>query len=1413
MTYRMDLLAGTQARYFPLSQVGDLGRLPVTVKILLEGLVRAAASGGATERDVAALAAYPSRPPADSAVPFRPSRILLQDFTGVPAAVDLAAMRSAMQRAGKDPARIEPLIPVDLVIDHSVQADFFGSKDVYERNLEREYERNRERYSVLRWAGQAFKTFRVVPPGAGICHQVNLERLSRVVQLRDGVAMPDTLFGADSHTTMVNGLGVLGWGVGGIEAEAAMLGQPTYLPWPVVVGVRITGVLPTGTTATDLVLTLTEKMRKHGVVDKFVEFAGDGLGSLTVQDRATVSNMCPEYGATAAYFPVDGQTLRYLRATGRGDLVDLVERYAKAQGLFRIDGAPTPAFDEMMEMDLSSVRPSVAGPKRPQDRVDLPRVWDSFLGPKPTKGVTPPGLTEGPKPLNDAPQTQVATATAATAEVAHRPPTLGGVTDGSVVIAAITSCTNTSNPSVMIAAGLLAKKAVERGLSVKPHVKTTLAPGSRVVTRYLDKSGLTPYLEQLGYFLVGYGCTVCVAEGSAVLMTNGMARRIEDLPLMGGASVYAPSGARTLAHARQAAAIPKGARDCVTLTLQDGRTVTCTPDHELLRADGTWIRADRLEIGADRVVVGLEAPVDEALADELGWTLRSESFDFTLDSPWERQRTLAFARLLGHLLDDGSIDTSGQARMTAGQALDREAILNDIEIVTGKRPAGSRYDDRKWAIALPSELAAAIVALAGVRIGRRIDQEPRLPDFVLDRRCPMSVVREFLGGMFGADGHGPILKRLDDRETTAILEQPAYSHAVRPEQVAKQRLVMDQICMLLDRCGVDAAGARVYEYPVRRSDSSYPAAADGPRIEVRLNLPDGLSFISKVGYRYCVDKALRASAAAVYWRTIDAVAEQRLWMMERLTILHNEQPELSFVAARNVAAAELQGRETVVFRHYSTLQGSDRFDRLVAPVRGFRPLHREAAGFPSPVEVLREIGARDWFAPLSPRATADFAKRYCVEKEAHELPTLALRVIDRRDAGACQVHDLSIDEHHAFVANGVSVHNCIGQTGPLATPEIEREVKDHDLNVVSVLSGNRNFEGRIHPLVKSSYLASPPLVVAYALAGTVNIDLSDQPIGNDRSGKPVFLKDIWPTPDEVSALMDSAISEDMYTTEYGKIFEGDRYWKTMPSPTGAMFQWDDSSTYVHEPPFFKDMGDARDVKDIENARVLVMMGDSVTTDHISPAGPVPAASPAGQYLISVGVKPVDFNQYGTRRGNHEVLVRGTFANIRLRNLLVEREGWWTRFLPTGEEMTIYDASLRYQEAGTPLIAIAGKEYGTGSSRDWAAKGPLLLGVRGVIAESFERIHRSNLVGMGVLPMQYAPGQNAASLGLDGTETFSIRGLAALAPRASLDVEARRANGQVVRFTVIARVDDPVDLDYMRNGGVLPMVLRQLMAAG
>jgi aconitase A len=1416
LTFKSAALPDTQLRYFPLSQVGDVSRLPITVKILLEGVLRAAAAGKAAERDALALAHYPAPPPADASVPFRPSRILLQDYTGVPAAVDLAAMRAAMQRAGHDPAKIEPLIPVDLIIDHSVQADFFGAKDVYERNLEREYERNRERYALLRWAGQAFKTFRVVPPGAGICHQVNLERLAEVIVVRDGVALPDTLFGADSHTTMINGLGVLGWGVGGIEAEAAMLGQPTYLPWPVVVGVQLKGQLPVGTTATDLVLTLTELFRRKGVVNRFIEFAGDGLSSLAVAERATVSNMCPEYGATSALFPVDRQTLRYLEQTGRPrKLTGLVERYTKAQGMFRSDGAPTPKFDELIEVDLGSVRPSVAGPKRPQDRVDLPMIWDSFTSPNPTKGITVPGHTEGPKAVNDAAPTMVGPATAATAAVADKPRDLQ-VSDGSVVIAAITSCTNTSNPSVMIAAGLLAKKAIERGLAVKPHVKTTFAPGSRVVTRYLEAAGLTPYLEQLGFYLVGFGCTVCIAEGTPVLQGNGMTRRIEDMPTDGGASVFGPAPDGGIATARQTAVITQGIRDCVSLTLQDGRVLTCTPDHEVLRADGQWVRADELRPGVDRVVSGLEAPLDVPRLDEAGYELRAGTFAFTMETQAARQRTLAFARLLGHLLDDGSISVHGQGRINVGQAVDRETVLGDIELVTGKRPAGTRYDERKWSIALPMDLTAAIVTLRGVRVGRRIEQAPMLPAFVLDGRCPVAIVREFLGGTFGADGTAPVLKRFGQGEEDGSLEQPGYSHAVKPEHVNAQKDVMGQVLGILARCSVRTDGAAIRDYPVRHSESSYPVADEaGRRIEVRLELPDGLSFVTAVGFRYCVDKALRASAAAVYWRTLDSIHRQRLWMSNRIRELHAERPTLSFRAVRDIAATELEQRVPVVFQHCSTLEGATKYGDLVTEGdRTFRPLHRKTCGFPSPVALLREMGVRDWFAPMKAREIADFSKRYCVGKESLALPTFSLKVLDRREAGERAVFDLSVDELHAFIANGVSVHNCIGNTGPLATPEIEQEIKDHDLNVVAVLSGNRNFEGRIHPLVKSSYLASPPLVVAFALAGTVRIDMARQPLGTGKDGRPVFLKEIWPSPEEVNEVMGRSLSKEMFATEYGKIFDGDRFWKTMPSPTGLSYEWDPSSTYVQEPPFFQNFAATppATIPDVVGARVLVSVGDSVTTDHISPAGAIPAASPAGQYLISKGVKPVDFNQYGTRRGDHEVLIRGTFANLRLRNKLADKEGWWTRHFPSGEEMTIYDAATRYQRERVPLVVFAGREYGSGSSRDWAAKGPNLMGVRAAIAESFERIHRSNLVMMGVLPLEFTSGDTLASLGLTGQETFTIRGLDRLAPRAKLTIEATSADGKRTSFPVLARVDDPTDVEYVRQGGILQQVLRERLAA-
>ncbi|TMC26947.1 MAG: aconitate hydratase AcnA [Chloroflexi bacterium] len=897
-------LASTALDYYPLSRlaeagVGDPGRLPMTIRILLEGLLRQAEAGRVSDASLRALTRWPDAPPDDAELPYLPSRILLQDFTGVPAVVDLAAMRSAMERAKKDAGQIDPLVQVDLVIDHSVQVDAFGSLGAYARNIEREYARNGERYALLRWAQQAFHNFTVVPPGMGICHQVNLERLSQVVRVRKddkgSYALPDTLLGTDSHTTMVNGLGVLGWGVGGIEAEAALLGQPTYLPIPVVVGVRMTGALRPGATATDLVLTLTEMLRKHGVVNKFVEFCGSGLSTLSVPDRATLSNMCPEYGATSSLFPVDEQTLRYLETTGRNrELIQLVEQYTRAQGMFRTDESETPVFSELLDLDLDAVEPSVAGPKRPQDRVPLPTVWQSFTS----------AFAMDDKPTNDdvarfdfeggaaEPVFRPASGTAVMTRPAQR------VRNGSVVIAAITSCTNTSNPSVMVAAGLLAKRAVERGLKVAPTVKTSLAPGSRVVTDYLKAAGLMPYLEELGFYLVGYGCTT-----------------------------------------------------------------------------------------------------------------------------------------------------------------------------------------------------------------------------------------------------------------------------------------------------------------------------------------------------------------------------------------------------------------------------------------------------------------------------------------------------------------------------------CIGNSGPLASDDVEAAVEKEKLNVVAVLSGNRNFEGRIHPLVRASYLASPPLVVAFALAGDIRRDLSREPLGTDRDGQPVHLHELWPSAEEVNEAIRKSLKVEMFTREYERIFDGDENWQRMSAPTGPIYDWDPKSTYVREPPFFEGIGPQPEpLTDIVGARALVIVGDSITTDHISPAGSIPPDSPAGHYLIEHGVERPEFNSYGARRGNHEVMVRGTFANIRLRNQLTSKEGYWTTHLPDKKEMTIFDAAERYREEGVPLIAIAGKEYGSGSSRDWAAKGPLLLGIRAVIAESFERIHRSNLVGMGILPMQFQDGESLQSLGLTGTEAFTIRGLATgLKPGQRVEVEVAADSQAGRRFTVSCRLDNQTDVEYLRHGGVLPMVLRDLMA--
>ncbi|MGE5620828.1 MAG: aconitate hydratase AcnA [Sphingomonadaceae bacterium] len=861
----------------------DLDRLPFTLRILLENLLRHSANGAVAEDDLFALARWRPGSQEEREFPFMPARVLSQDLTGVPFVVDMAAMRSAVARLGYDPRKINPLVPVDLVIDHSVQIDRFGSSLAFQFNVGREYERNRERYLLLRWAQQAFQNFQVVPPGTGICHQVNLEYLSKVVQTArvggETVAFPDTVVGMDSHTTMVNGLGVLGWGAGGIEAEAAMLGQPIYLLTPEVVGVRLSGEMPEGATATDFALTLTQLLRKKGVVGKFVEFTGPGVGRLSLPDRATLSNMTPEYGATATLFPVDEETLRYLRGTARSpELVDLVERYTRVQGLFRTDEGPEPNYSDLLELDLSTIEPSLAGPRRPQDRVSLGKTGESLRAAYPEK------FGAEPRPRGS------------DAAAVQAPDKLG---HGSVVIAAITSCTNTSNPSVLVAAGLLAKKAVERGLAVRPHVKTSLAPGSRAVTGYLRESGLMPYLEALHFHLAGYGCTT-----------------------------------------------------------------------------------------------------------------------------------------------------------------------------------------------------------------------------------------------------------------------------------------------------------------------------------------------------------------------------------------------------------------------------------------------------------------------------------------------------------------------------------CIGNSGPLPE-EVAREIKEGELVAAAVLSGNRNFEGRIHPLVRAAYLASPPLVVAYALAGTVDIDLTSEPIGHDPNGQPVYLREIWPSQEEIRRTIAGAIKPELFAENYAHVFEGDEQWMSMPVPPGELFAWDPDSTYVQEPPFFQDFDlEVAPPGDIVGARALVVLGDSVTTDHISPAGSIPADLPAGRFLQERGVTPKEFNSFGARRGNHLVMMRGTFGNIRLRNQLVQgREGPWTVHLPDGEVMTIYDAAMRYRAEGTPLVVFAGKEYGSGSSRDWAAKGPMLLGVRFVLAESYERIHRSNLVGMGILPLQFRPGDTMASLGLTGRESFDVVGLAAgIQPKQEVTVRVHREDGSEFSFRAIARIDSPIDVEYYRNGGILPAVLRQLLKA-
>ncbi|MCZ6915274.1 MAG: aconitate hydratase AcnA [Gemmatimonadetes bacterium] len=895
--------------------LADIDRLPYAIRVLLENMLRHHGNGVVGDAEVALVAGWSPEPDRSREVPFMPGRVVLQDFTGVPAVVDLAAMRDAMVRMGGDPNKINPLIRTDLVIDHSVQVDFFGSHRALEQNVEREMERNSERYALLRWAQQAFSNFTVVPPGTGIVHQVNLEYLASVVLLveRDGelFAYPDTLVGTDSHTTMINGIGVMGWGVGGIEAEAVLLGQPYFMQLPEVVGVKMRGRLPPGATATDLVLVVTEMLRKHGVVGRFVEFFGDGMESLGLADRATIANMSPEYGATMGFFPVDRETLIYLERTGRpAGLVDRVERYCKEQHLFHTPDAPDPTYSAVVELNLDEVVPSLAGPRRPQDRVPLSQLKESFrtvlpnLMPSTRRAVSEENGARWADEGGHSPSAASAVADMTTmqqgAEVEYDGSRFN-ITDGSVVIAAITSCTNTSNPSVMIGAGLVARNAVARGLTSKPWVKTSMAPGSSVVTEYLQASGLMAHLEALGFYVVGYGCTT-----------------------------------------------------------------------------------------------------------------------------------------------------------------------------------------------------------------------------------------------------------------------------------------------------------------------------------------------------------------------------------------------------------------------------------------------------------------------------------------------------------------------------------CIGNSGPLAEP-IARAIEEHELVAAAVLSGNRNFEARIHPLVRANYLASPMLVVAYAIAGRIDIDLDSEPLGTDAGGDPVFLKDIWPAPEEITAAVSSSLKPEMFTRQYSSVFEGTPAWKQLPVPSaeGGRYAWDPASTYVAEPPFFEALSsEPAPLQDIEAARVLAFLGDTTTTDHISPAGAIPQDSPAGRWLIEHNVKPVDFNTFGSRRGHHEVMMRGTFGNIRIKNRLVDgKEGNWTKHFPSQEVTSIYDAAMRYRDERIPLIVLAGKEYGTGSSRDWAAKGTALQGVRAVVATSYERIHRSNLIGMGVLPLQFRDGASADTLELQGDERFSLTGIAqGLQPGGFVQVTAVAPDdrgGERKDFDVLVRLDTDVELEYYRHGGILSFVLRKL----
>ncbi|MCY7376697.1 MAG: hypothetical protein LH472_12125, partial [Pyrinomonadaceae bacterium] len=1182
--------------------------------------------------------------------------------------------------------------------------------------------------------------------------------------------------------------------------------------------------------------------------------------NLPVTDRSTIANMAPEYGATMGFFGVDEKTLDYLTATGRtSEHIETIRNYFTAQEMFGIPLKGEVDYSNTIELDLATIVPAVAGPKRPQDRIELSDLKEKFTELF-TNSVVDGGYGKTAEDLEKQFMVTIGTDTASFAiggggqihstvpapvkngvsvintstwsetEMINNRPTPDRVENlsedaerktvsighGDVLIAAITSCTNTSNPSVMLAAGILAKKAVRRGMKVPDYVKTSLAPGSRVVTEYLEKTGLQIYFDKLGFNLVGYGCTTCIAEGTPVLQADGTARPIERFSQSGGATLFAPQMDGSITLATQTERMNQGVRECVTLVFQDGRELVCTPDHKILCADGIWVRADELVLGQDRVVVGLDAPLDEPEVDEIGYELAAGEMWFGVNTLHERAKTLAFARLVGHLLNDGSISVMAQGRICVGQAVDREVVLSDIELVSGKRPAANKYDERKWTIVLPKELTAAIIALPGVRGGQRIHQPAGLPAFVLDENCPAAVVREFLGGMFGADGWSPRLHRQSSREEDAVLQPPAFSQSAKPEYVSDLREMMNQTLGLLNRCGVKTAGAKIYEYPTRRSASSYPAGADGsPRIEIRLQLADGLSFVERVGFRYCADKMLRASAAAVYWRTTNAINRQRLWMANRLQKAHQTSPALSFARAHGLAAAELGQSETPVFPHYSLLEGHDRFTRLPqTEARRFQPLHRVSCGFPSPVELFRQIGVREWFAPLEERGK-NTAKRYCAEKESLTLPTFALQIIDRRPAGRRRVFDLSVKDVHAFVAGTIAVHNCIGNSGPL-DPAIEEAIVENDLIAASVLSGNRNFEARVHQNIKANFLMSPPLVVAFALAGCIQKDFAVEPVGKDGEGNDVFLKDIWASLDEIKEAMQAATEPETYRKLYSEFAEQNPLWNDIPTVTGDVYAWDKDSTYIQEPPYFENFSmETGKFSDIQNARALAIFGNSVTTDHISPAGAIKPTSPAGLYLQERGVAIEDFNSYGSRRGNDRVMLRGTFANVRIKNQMVApREGGFTCFMPDGETMTIYDAAMKYKEQDTPLIIFAGQEYGTGSSRDWAAKGTGLMGVKAVVAESFERIHRSNLIGMGVLALQFKDGESAQTYNLDGTETFDLVGLENIEvrPRQNVTLTINRADGTTEEAHLTLRIDTPIEVEYYKSGGILPYVLRQLLNA-